>query len=735
MTEEAGGAGDPRAERQEAAAGGTETLQIALLGDEVSLDCTVESEDVTEVRIWWQKDGENLTQSLRHVVTVETSEGVVASRLVISGIGWEDAGSYSCRARDGVEGRIEKNRATLSVQAKPVNTARTDGTGAVTEALELSCQFEGRPVPAVTWLRAGSVVSQDPEKYEITEDNLSDKTVKSLLKILNLSHEDNGTYLCHGKNAHNSDTAIVNAFVLDSPAVQIDYMVAVSSSKLYINWTVVDWNQPVTGYILSYREGDTNNWQYHMVSQIDSTSTSYLMSNLSRDASYTVKMAAKNAHGTGEFNTYHTSVRTLDFDPVFIPDVSIKGITRNSISVGWTEPPAKFQPHIHFYRVTKHDGEAVAEVVHTQPFPLHLWSDLLPATPYTFTVAACNQYSGECSPPSPTVPGNTYDGLAGPPARLSLSCRTDNISQMSSVSVKWAAPLQPNGVVEFYNIELTGRATYLDPARKPRLVEVEPQTKTEDAESVMTRFDFLEANTNYSARVCAVTGSQECGAWRSGRCNMPAQPPPGLAAATTWHSLTRPGHNTFKLSIPRLSERAGEICCIKVVVVLLAPGQAARDLPAQSNLTLATYSAAHQASGHAAYVAEIISTLYMGREIEIGDGKSIGALGVGRCPACRPPARDKRFTQQAGAVQDGPLDDTRNYTAFLSVVLTSGQVGYSPYFEPRQPGVLRRGLAASPNTVLVSVLGILAGLVLVALILMIVLFSLRRYSKQVCAIF
>ena len=38
-----------------------ETFQIVLLGDEVSFDCAVESADVTEVSIWWQKDGINLT--------------------------------------------------------------------------------------------------------------------------------------------------------------------------------------------------------------------------------------------------------------------------------------------------------------------------------------------------------------------------------------------------------------------------------------------------------------------------------------------------------------------------------------------------------------------------------------------------------------------------------------------------------------------------------------------------
>ena len=212
--------------------------------------------------------------------------------------------------------------------------AKENGSGNVTESLELSCQFEGKPLPVVSWLLNGNIIDEDPEKYEITEDNISDKTMKSLLKIINLEHKDNNTYLCHAKNAHNTDTAIVDAFVLDSPAVQIDHIVAVSSTKLFINWTVNSWNLPVTGYILSFREGDSNAWKYHMVSQIDVGSTSYLMSNLTANTPYTIKMAAKNSHGTGEFNTYHEPVNTLDFDPVFIPEVSIKGITKNSISVG-----------------------------------------------------------------------------------------------------------------------------------------------------------------------------------------------------------------------------------------------------------------------------------------------------------------------------------------------------------------------------------------------------------------
>ena len=112
----------PRQAKQ-TSADNDETFQIVLLGDEVSFDCAVESEDVTEVMIWWQKDGENLTNSVMDKYSMEVSRdsgGLVSSELVVSNIDWEDAGVYNCRARDGAEGRIEKNKATLSVQGKMI---------------------------------------------------------------------------------------------------------------------------------------------------------------------------------------------------------------------------------------------------------------------------------------------------------------------------------------------------------------------------------------------------------------------------------------------------------------------------------------------------------------------------------------------------------------------------------------------------------------------------------------
>jgi hypothetical protein len=37
-------------------------------------------------------------------------------------------------------------------------------------------------------------------KYEITTEKVNDKQITSYLKIMSLTHADNGTYLCHGEN-------------------------------------------------------------------------------------------------------------------------------------------------------------------------------------------------------------------------------------------------------------------------------------------------------------------------------------------------------------------------------------------------------------------------------------------------------------------------------------------------------------------------------------------------------
>ena len=84
--------------------------------------------------------------------------------------------------------------------------------------------------------------------------------------------------------------------------------------------------------------------------------------------------------------------------------------------------------------------------------PTFLWTNLDPATEYTFHVYACNGYTLECGQKSKAVKGTTEDGKSGPPANVQARCKFDNISDMNYVEVEWDMPHRPNGLIEFYNV-------------------------------------------------------------------------------------------------------------------------------------------------------------------------------------------------------------------------------------------------------------------------------------------
>ena len=91
-------------------------------------------------------------------------------------------------------------------------------------------------------------------------------------------------------------------------------------------------------------------------------------------------------------------------------------------------------------------------------------------------------------------------------------------------------------------------------------------------------------------------------------------------------------------------------------------------------------------------------------------------------------------------VEDGFLDPDANYTAFVEMIIpgSDGAVGRSPYMVPRKPGEAvavagSGGESSAASAIVVLLVAVMAGLVLVALSLLVALVLLRRYSKKVAA--
>ncbi len=307
-----------------------------------------------------------------------------------------------------------------------------------------------------------------------------------------------------------------------------------------------------------------------------------------------------------------------------------------------------------------------------------------------------------------------------------------------------------------FQIRLKGHAHFLDAEGSMKEDTFGPEIKTEDASTLKTRFDFLYSNTNYTVDVCAVTRRKECGDRSSASCKMRQTPPRAEHLNRfQWYSDSKSGRPVFRLRMPRMSERNGHICCLRVIVVRLREGQTAAELPHQSELKISTHDDVHSkekgSGGWGAYIAEILGSNFMGRDVLVGDGQNILSHQVGACPACMAGATAEllkaartaeyrrgsvvRGRRSTGAmldtayerVEDGFLDPDSNYTAFVEIIIPeSPLVGRSPYMSPRRPGDPVSLHGGQVNAILVSVLGILAGLVLVALSLLLALVLLRR---------
>lgn len=199
--------------------------------------------------------------------------------------------------------------------------------------------------------------------------------------------------------------------------------------------------------------------------------------------------------------------------------------------------------------------------------------------------------------------------------------------------------------------------------------------------------------------------------------------------------------------------------------MLFLIGDGFSDLPHQSELKISSYRKVHQSSSSGetgAYIAEILGSNFLGKTVLVGDGQNILSAHMGGCPLCRTGVqahllqatqiaqqkafqnsvknfRSKRATlEPEGLVEDGFLDEDSNYTAFVELIIPeSNLVGRTPYMQPRKPGdpIYAPGANSSSmaNAILVTVVAILAGLVFVALSLLLALVLLKRYSKKVAA--
>ncbi|XP_058804465.1 tyrosine-protein phosphatase 69D isoform X2 [Phymastichus coffea] len=571
--------------------------------------------------VWWSVEGKNLTS---------VKENEFVERLDIKKATRQDSGNYTCNAIIS-NVHVKKIVHIRVIEPGGVSSSESVRIKAL-EAVNLTCDFYGEPLSDFSWSKTNDSDNFERLKNMTNWVQLNETHVKLTLSFKSITRKDNGTYTCKANDFYGAVTAERYLFVVDVPLISIDFLKTVGAGSIFLNWTVNTGNEPIKTYFIQYMKNGTDTWQYGN-ELINGGNSSFLLRGLDKGAAYQIGITAMNKVGRSHTQIDPRWITTLEKDPVFIPKLNVNGMTSSTVTIAWNKPPPELAEHVHYYIIVASHNSQKSEAVVPEPNQLYLFEYLEPATTYKFKISACNEYTKQCGNWSKEVEVETLDGVPSAPQNLIVSCRFDNISRTSLMSINWEPPLKRNGIINQYKIEITGRATYKDENGRIKTEYLRPFIDHVDFQYNTFRKNQLPPNTNYTIRVSCQTRQRFYGEEAVANCTMPVTiPERDNVNARSWHKIETQGRQLYKLYMPRISERNGPICCWRIFVIKLAPQKALADLPPPEEVPVFSYNYVYTSPLGGAYLAEMFDSKNVPSEVFIGDGETHnGSLACQQC--------------------------------------------------------------------------------------------------------
>lgn len=119
-------------------------------------------------------------------------------------------------------------------------------------------------------------------------------------------------------------------------------------------------------------------------------------------------------------------------------------------------------------------------------------------------VAACKDVFPEkekdCGTYSEEVQGKTLNGVPGVISDLTVTCQPNRATSANAVLIHWQPPVNPNGIIDRYKIELKESAFYFNEEGQRQFHNDERQVEVDGARRNYTYSEALP-NTNYTIKV------------------------------------------------------------------------------------------------------------------------------------------------------------------------------------------------------------------------------------------
>ncbi|XP_063370268.1 tyrosine-protein phosphatase 69D [Cydia amplana] len=608
-------------------------------GKEAVLTCLISKQD--NPNVIWMVEGK--TEPINYEVTEATTAAVPVTGtpetvkytteiknqsyiLKIANATEDDARNYTCVVR----GEARTEYLNISFPGKPVSMKsdpKADSNSIVqfnlpadkNKTLTLTCEFEVYDQTEIEWIL---------QRYNEEDIPLNGTTTKNMKKLIStystqISKESfdiqNGTHICRVWDSHGYKnlTSQIHVKIVAHPVVTIIFAKPVSSSAIYLNWTVKQYNSDIKRYELRYK--NTTETDYHFSpTSINKTANFYVLGGLAKNTTYELKLKVET--GAGSNHDEISNLTTLPKDPDFVPNISINGFTARSMTIGLSAPPSDVAEYVHYYqlevwkKVDKNNTTENAVHIRDDRNLPYMFNNLDPHTTYVFRAKACFEYGGNyncCGNWSKEMEALTMDGIPNEPNNSVIYCDF-SVEQGYYMNLTWEQPTRPNAEIKGYMMEVTGNATYIDRFGKLKMDTFGPLTKLFTNETFLARVPDLKPNMNYTVRLMAMTRSRRRGQEKVVYCTT-GRGPPDFPPRPSWRKVEEKKGDTSEYSlrvrVPRIPERNGPICCYRVYLVRLPKGKGWISTNPQ-DLPVITWAEAHAANSdyeEGAYVTDIFN--------------------------------------------------------------------------------------------------------------------------------
>ncbi|KAI6661534.1 Down syndrome cell adhesion molecule [Oopsacas minuta] len=423
---------------------------------------------------------------------------------------YSDSGVYTCTVNvtnniDSVT-EIFMNTALLVVYLPAVVLqAPSGGIYFVDVQFSISCQVEGFPIPEITWLFDGTVLSGTQNITEM----VSIPFITSVLTFLNPIEPQSGNYSCRCNNMYTlDDTEIMNEKNSSQASIIILSPPMVTSLEDR-NVTILDM---VT--ILCEASGQkplTFTW-YNVSDSVSSlTSNSEIaIENFSGSSELTIQSVTRKFTGIYQCavsniaGTASEQMLLLVQEKPFPPESYISEAQAESVTISWSIPFNGNSPITQVIFEMEVDGSYHQNDTVSGDFTMHTITSLIPYTDYEFRVRVEN-IIGVSSPSSPLM----IRTLSAPPVSAPKNVALSDVTA-DSVKISWSPPDPPdwNGPITSFLIEYTLLLTTEEGGNIVKSVSntLTIPLNTQQSDDIFdTHIQELESYQNYSLRASACT--------------------------------------------------------------------------------------------------------------------------------------------------------------------------------------------------------------------------------------